>query len=285
GGASQTHYAVSQTWSIGDLVVSNLDCAPQVTRLRPLSQRTTDPEAIQLRVYHGGRSKGLANGEPFETRAGEVHAFDMARSFYNETEGGARFTSVFLPHSTVGFDPSSHNAHGYLAKDCAAARMIAAATMALSETPHTTLPHVKRGLNDGFINLFRALLLGEMACEDARRAVEVTRQAQMKEFIEANLANPDLTVDAICKAFAASRATIYRDFADVGGIRRYILRRRLSAAKRDLEEGPILRGRIRQVAERWGFENGSHFNRAFRDAFDMSPSDALTKVETQRTRS
>lgn len=282
---SAQHFAVSSAWSIGSLVVSHLACAPQVTRLRRPQHRQTDPEAIQVRIYHGGRSRGLSNGQPFETLPGEIHTFDMARSFYNETDGGAEFTAVFVPHAVLDFDPSRHRAHGKLVKDSAAARMISAATGALSETSHKTPLDVKKQLVDGYVGLIRSLVLGEMESEDSRRAIEATRQALLREYIEANLADPALSVDSVCHAFGASRATVYRDFSADGGIRRYVLGRRLEAARRDLEIGPDLRGRVRQVAEKWGFENPSHFNRAFREAFAASPSDFVAKAETNSKQS
>ena len=274
-----THRAHSMAWSIGGLVVSKLDCAPQTLKLLPPGRRQTDPETIQLRVYHGGRSRGLANGVPFETRAGEVHAFDMGRPFLNVTEG-ARFTSVFLPHALVGFDPSRNGAHGMLAKDCPAARMLASATMALAETCHTTDGAMKTTLVAGYIGLFKALVLGEMKDPDVRRAFEVARKAELKQFIEANLSDPDLSVEAVCRAFGASRATVYRDFAEDGGIRTYIRLRRLEAARRDLKAAPLARGRVRRIAERWGFENQSHFTRAFREAFGLAPGDVVPGDET-----
>lgn len=80
---------------------------------------------------------------------------------------------------------------------------------------------------------------------------------------------------SLCAAFGASRATIYRDFAADGGVERFIVRRRLDRAFRELASCPPDRGRVRRVAERWGFACPYHFSRAFRRQFDLWPSEVF----------
>jgi AraC-like DNA-binding protein len=102
----------------------------------------------------------------------------------------------------------------------------------------------------------------------------------MRRHLDEHLDNPELGVASLCAAFGASRATIYRGFADEGGVARYVTRRRLERAYRDLAGAPPDRGRVRRVAERWGFACPYHFSRAFRRQFDLWPSEVFEAART-----
>ena len=115
--------------------------------------------------------------------------------------------------------------------------------------------------------------------KDAPTAVADARQAAMRRHIERNLHDLGLGVESLCRAFGVSRATLYREFATESGIARYITRRRLDWAFRELASRPPARGRVRAACERWGFDSASHFNRLFRARFGISPSDAMSLGE------
>lgn len=266
--------ARAKAWGIDNLIVSTAEYGPQVSTLRIGRGRQTDPDAIHVRIYNKGRGRGLANGEPFQIKQGEVHVFDMSRALTSETEGMS-FSSVFVPHAAIGFDPTLHKAHGTLHTDSPSGRMLAAAIGALAETHHTTPLEEKRDLATGFLGLVRALVLGQMEGGASVRAVEAARDADIRTFIEKELANRDIGIDMICQACGTSRSAVYRHFEDEGGVRRYVMRRRLERAREDLATGAASRGRVAHVAARWGFSDQGHFTRAFRSTFGEAPSSVM----------
>jgi AraC-like DNA-binding protein len=105
--------------------------------------------------------------------------------------------------------------------------------------------------------------IGPEASDHNRHA----RTAAMKAFIDQNLAEPDLGIDMLLEKFGASRATVYRDFAEDGGLQNFILSRRLHRAYRALSEAAPTRGAVLAMAEACGFETLAHFSRSFRAAF------------------
>ena len=107
----------------------------------------------------------------------------------------------------------------------------------------------------------------------------------MKTFIDRNLSNPDLGIEALLNTFGASRATIYRDFGDDGGLQRFILTRRLQRAYRILSEATPSRGAVQDAADRSGFLTLAHFSRSFRDHFGERPSDVLGQWQKPADRS
>ena len=103
------------------------------------------------------------------------------------------------------------------------------------------------------------------------------RVAAMKAYIDQNLAEPELGIDMLLEKFGASRATVYRDFAEDGGLQNFILSRRLHRAYRALSEAAPTRGAILAIAESCGFQTLAHFSRSFREHYGERPSDVLGK--------
>jgi AraC-like DNA-binding protein len=88
-------------------------------------------------------------------------------------------------------------------------------------------------------------------------------------FIESHLDRADLEPSAIWKAAHVSRSRLYRVFAALGGVSRYIAQRRLARAHAALTHPGEART-IARIAHDCGFANVSHFARSFRDAFGLT---------------
>ena len=103
------------------------------------------------------------------------------------------------------------------------------------------------------------------------------RRKLIHKYIETHLDDPNLGPLQICGLFNMSRATLYRMFEQDGGVRRFIQDRRLLSAMWDLASGGLRRGRLSQVAERWGFSSDANFNRAVKQTFGMPPGSLFKK--------
>lgn len=94
-----------------------------------------------------------------------------------------------------------------------------------------------------------------------------------RQHINANLHDPGLGNESLCRALGVSRTRLYRLFEPSGGVMRYILHRRLVDAHAVLTDPSDTR-RIFAIAEQRGFNDGAEFSRAFRREFGYSPSEA-----------
>lgn len=93
-------------------------------------------------------------------------------------------------------------------------------------------------------------------------------------YIDRNLSDPELGVDGICAYFRCSRATLYRVFQSLGGVREHIQRRRLTACFRAIVSPGMGHRRIFDIAMDYGFVSPSHFSHLFRSHFGMTPREA-----------
>jgi AraC-like DNA-binding protein len=230
---------------------------------------------LLLRLYEEGRAEGLVEEAPFQTRPGEIHLFDLAPECRGITTEGHRVKSVFIPCAAVRYDPGRHPAHTSVGAGTAVGRVLWASIQSV----FTELPYARReeaaALAAGFANLVHGLLLSAAPSAFCSGDFDAARRLAMRRYLDDNLEDPELGVASLCAAFGASRATVYRDFAADGGVERFIVRRRLDRAFRELASGPPDRGRVRRVAERWGFACPYHFSRAFRRQFDLWPSEVF----------
>ncbi|MCX5401670.1 AraC family transcriptional regulator [Streptomyces sp. NBC_00102] len=98
--------------------------------------------------------------------------------------------------------------------------------------------------------------------------------ARITNHIELHLADPDLSPRSIARAHHISVRYLHKLFQGEGTtVSRLVLRRRLEACRRELVGSPRRGLTVAAVAHRWGFVSPSHFSRAFRDAYGVSPSE------------
>lgn len=97
---------------------------------------------------------------------------------------------------------------------------------------------------------------------------------RVKAFIERHLADPDLDTAKVAGGVGLSPRYINDLFKDEDtSLIRYIWQRRLENCRKDLLD-PIHAGhRLSDIAFRWGFNDLSHFSRAFRQRFGCSPTE------------
>jgi AraC-like DNA-binding protein len=101
----------------------------------------------------------------------------------------------------------------------------------------------------------------------------------LRDYLTDNPIRPDLSVEHLVERFQCSRATLYRLFKEDGGVKRFVTDQRLARSFHDLASPEVCGQRVKDVAESWGFFNASHFNRLFRQRFDMTPSDVMADAD------
>lgn len=97
---------------------------------------------------------------------------------------------------------------------------------------------------------------------------------RIRRFIDANLDDPFLGPEALCRQFGLSRASLYRLFAPLGGVREHIQGRRLRRAFDALTDPSLGHLSLSQVVESHGFAAWSSFSRAFKARFGLTPGEA-----------
>jgi AraC-like DNA-binding protein len=101
-----------------------------------------------------------------------------------------------------------------------------------------------------------------------------TLTLRIKAFIRQNLGDPGLTPDAIAAVHHISRSLLYRLFqAENTTVAGYIRHHRLEGARADLANPALRATPVHVIAARWGFPRAADFTRAFRNAYQTTPTE------------
>ncbi|MEU3567671.1 helix-turn-helix domain-containing protein [Kitasatospora sp. NPDC036755] len=144
-------------------------------------------------------------------------------------------------------------------------------TLATQSAAHRARPgnHLARSVSD-IVAILVTELLEREGPEHPTGSAELL--ARIRAHIEENLADPDLGPESIARSQHISVRYLHKLFQQDGTtVGQWVRRRRLDACRRELERPARRQTSVSAVAHRWGFVSHSHFSRAFRDAYGVSP--------------
>lgn len=148
---------------------------------------------------------------------------------------------------------------------------------ALLDTPANTqvTKLSANAMSDSLINLLAAGLYSLPNIHSIEvPALHEYHLSRIKEYIESNLHNSQLSLDMIAAELDVSVSLIHRVFSsEVHTPVQYIWEQRLQRAKRHLVSAQFHHETISSLAYRCGFNDAAHFSRAFRARFGVTASD------------
>lgn len=130
----------------------------------------------------------------------------------------------------------------------------------------------RRRLVRNVVDVLSTLCLDRIESSVAERASwgKKDRLSQALEFIEENLADPELSLSTVAARSFMSVRSLQQRAAETGiGIAEWIRQRRLEKCKTDLVEYPDRS--IAVVASSWGMTNAAYFSQLFKQQFGVSP--------------
>lgn len=133
-------------------------------------------------------------------------------------------------------------------------------------------------VDEGIAGIEATLMLAESALVHSGRlsandnaVAHRSLRADAVRLIDRDLFNPELGIESLMQDLAVSRATLFRAFAESGGINLFIKHRRLQKAHAALLRRVGRRPTIGEIARAHGFVSESHFSRAFREFCGKAP--------------
>ncbi|MEO0607630.1 MAG: helix-turn-helix domain-containing protein [Pseudomonadota bacterium] len=265
---AHTDYSVN-AWHVDPLSI--FDCTYEGMATRHGNWHIEESGAqIHVHKYSYGRASVETSGIPVECEAGAITLLDYSRPF-SALHTPSNCHSFFVPHSAINYRPSDAHHSPVYSPDSTMGRMLE------QEMDHL-LGALKSGATDihpadirRFLGCVEVAVSPQQASSSARLEARESLKRSIMLFIEKNLLFEDLNVNLILQSFGVSRASLYRLFADVDGVRTYISRRRLYHAVTELADAPTQRGKVHEVAQKWGFSSDPNFNRTVKREFGVTP--------------
>lgn len=256
-------------WLVDNLIASVVTFSHQTFSHH--SGHAQDSNYLSLQIYMSGGATGILADQSWEMKPGDVHIFDYSREFHSVAQNSV-VAGLTIPHEAIGYDPGKHPAYLKFSANSSVGRFLADTYFAFQNR----LPHLQRDEAAVLADSLRGLLRG-IVCSDPQdvssevRKSRAERRMAMRSYLDRNLSNPDLGIKQLLDTFGVSRPSIYRGFADVGGVEAYIVRRRLDRAFHQLLSASPSPARVKETAHRLGFRDPSHFSRLFRQQFGITP--------------
>lgn len=235
-------------------------------------------EHFTLQLNLSGRLLAEVPEGTRQVAPGEIIVFDMTRPQRTQAENVHFLTFSVAPDVVEAACPNAFNLHGRILSGPQAGiladLMVSLVRRRISEEPKSTA---------GAVQMFHhalALALNTDQVPPPEGAGEALQRVKL--LIEGHLARRDLSPAWLARTAGLSRTRLYDLFKPVGGISRYIQKRR-AARLRTLLARPETRGLgIGNLALQAGFASESHATRTFSEHFGISPGQhrrALDRIE------
>ncbi|MEL7033726.1 MAG: AraC family transcriptional regulator [Pseudomonadota bacterium] len=268
----QSHGGID-AFVIGSLGLVSGHCGAHLVR-RTQDQVSATPGFILITYYHGGRVTGMMDGDPFGAQKGDLILRDLDYGF-EALRYPSTFQSILIPRRLLGIEHGKLQRLRILQSDDLIHRAVIAVMQDVFDALKMNATALSDDLMQRLLATVRKGLLHPGAGLSRRQSVRQRQMRAIEHCIERNLGRLDLSAETILPEFGLSRATLYRLFESKGGVRRYIVDRRLFRALMEISDSSTRRGKIQFAAKRWGFSSPSNFNRSVQQMFGASPGALL----------
>ncbi|MEO1303489.1 MAG: hypothetical protein AAFV37_00845 [Pseudomonadota bacterium] len=257
-----------RAWSIGHIFCTDNVIPPTSTHLRADHlQNFGHTISVERLLY--GESRGVSGDDCFIARPDEIEFGDQR--LWTSINSAMRVQSVTLPKEMLGYDAGDVLPEAVATPTTRIGEMIFAEWDALFGALNGHGRPLKQSTIDRFITCLKIALGISPQREDIRAHARDALMRQIQRYIERHLGSEDLSAGRILREFGVSRASLYRMFEQMGGVRSYITERRAVRAVLDIWGAGGRRGAAREAADRWGFSSGPNFNRVINRMFGGTP--------------
>ncbi|MEU7019922.1 helix-turn-helix domain-containing protein [Streptomyces sp. NPDC046203] len=259
---------------LGSVWISRVQAGPQVvTRDRRLIAESDSPSLI-VSLQQRGTALKEQDGRETLIRPGEFSLTDTSRVFRKKVEEEFVFTSFHFPRAELNVperDLRALTATTFSGTEGSTA-LVASYLARMAHEAEALDEVVGRRAAATALDLL-AMLIDDRGMrarpQSSRTGASLER---VKDHILRNLRDPDLSPSTIAEANFMSVRFLHKLFQLEGAtVAGWIRTQRLERCSRDLLRPMAGEVGVAGIARRWGFANSSHFSRAFRAAYGMSP--------------
>jgi AraC-like DNA-binding protein len=262
-------------WHLGTLMLGSFRSSALAFDRPPSLVASGGLDHALVQLYVEGGFTGLADDRPVTVEPGDIVIFDLSRTLHTRASDFGNI-SLLIPRAffeTGGTDIAP--LHGLVLRaDAPFTGVLSSYLVALVERMPTLGPAEADVAAKATAALVTTILSAqeERGAPTGRAIASPFRKVSLE--IDRRLRDPALDPDTLASALGMSRATLYRTFEAVGGVADHIRRRRLSIAAVAMAAPENQRRTLADIAFDSGFASESAFNRAFKLAFGLPPSQA-----------
>ncbi|MEX0427682.1 AraC family transcriptional regulator [Nocardioides sp. DS6] len=261
-------------YQVEDLLVTHVDATTHEFRHEG-SGPAPDADPVKVFVPVEGVAVLRQREQEVALRPGTLGLVDTAQTYWIHGDHGFDCLILMLPRNALGLEPD-------------AIAELAAARLGAGSLEGVVVPYLSglarnldvlagasgRRVAHTTVELLSTLLHAELG---PRLSVTGAQRADLRQrahaYVREHLDDRTLSPSTIAAALHVSPRYVQSLFSETGTtVTGFVRAQRLDASRRDLADPLLAHIGIADVAARWGFADGPHFTRAFKQAFGMTPS-------------
>ncbi|MGZ8242893.1 AraC-like ligand-binding domain-containing protein [Methylomagnum sp.] len=261
------------TCHLGSLLIANTVSPRQAFKRPPQLIARDGLDHFLVQVFRQGRNAGRFGKSHLDARPGDVMLMDLAQPLETRTGDQDSLTLVVPRRLFEQRHKSPERLHGrVLPKESPLGRLLGEHLRTLWRAAPTASAAEANIMAEGVAGL-AVTYFGQLAPPGEAPDIDAALLLTMRQYIASHLADRQLGPEGLVARFQISRAQAYRLFQPFGGVGRYIQAQRLAWCRAELAKPANRNRRVIDIAQTAGFASESHFSRAFREAFGISPSE------------
>ncbi|MGW1158661.1 helix-turn-helix domain-containing protein [Streptomyces sp. NPDC002513] len=261
--------------NVGSLQMSSVQANPATVHRTATLAKADDEPVLFVSLQVSGESTVIQDGRSAVLHPGNIAFYDTRRPYTLLFDHGVDMHFFRVPVHEIALPDKvlGQVVARTLGAEDAVAGLAAGYLAHLAESRELLDGTADRLLAAPSMELIRAVIAVEsdkpsLAVGPLHEALSVRILAYMRT----HLAESDLTPARVAAAHHISVRHLYAVLARSGvGFGEWVRTQRLDACRRDLSRVPPTTETIADLAHRWGFKSPSHFSRAFKAAYGLSP--------------
>ncbi len=258
----------------GDVILTRLEANRHRVKSQAQVARASDAAYLKIVAPWQGSASVEQQGRRASTGSGKWVIYDTTGSYAIESPVRAEHLIVMLPKEKM--IERGVKLDTLMARQAGTGTGISRVALETMRSTWQELPSMSddaaRGAGELIMQLAQLSLL-ELAGESTHATQREALKDRIQAYVSRNLRDPKLSIDGIAHALNCSKRHLHNAFTEEDEtLASYILRQRLEACIRDLQQTAFIHRPITDIALYWGFNNLSHFSRVFREHTGQSPS-------------
>lgn len=264
--------AAYEFFNVDGLVFNRTRYSATTFQHTPRHLRGSDDDMIVLHMLLRGGERGVADGHALEMGPDRIVMHDWSRPFASVAEDTEQLC-VAIPRERIAARDWLHMRQPVVSwqRDSPQGMVLSNSLTSIWQVLPQATQDDAPALAAGFLGLLNGMLDPQARPVSDRQPAATL--AAMQDYLRKHLARRSLGAGDLVDAFHCSRATVYRLFGELGGVRNYLREQRLAACFDRLSQAPDGGGSVARIAAECGFEDTSHFHRAFKQRFGMTPGE------------
>ncbi|MEP3279254.1 MAG: helix-turn-helix domain-containing protein [Stappiaceae bacterium] len=261
-----------RAWTLGPIAAAAFTHSPLVADASA-NVNADFRSHVLLRIVRSGQVNARSANIRTQMVPGRIYLIRAENTLYPSEPGSS--ISLRIPCEAVGYDPSRHSRILSFDANDWAGRVVTSALQSLFQSLPTMTQTKARHAATMICDLVRSLITTAKLNEAGRDVWQSARANAMRSYVLDNLKEQEIGTNRLQAEFNVSRATVYRAFENDGGVLNFVRNERLKAIDRDLRQVTPRYGRVRQIAEIYGFADQSAFAKAFKRFHGIRPSEII----------